>query len=141
MVVGTLPVMGDRILLCRRAIEPARQKWTLPAGWLENGETLSACAKRETFEEALARVEALQPYTLVNLPFIRQVYFIFRARLVSNDFGPGPESLEVKLFTVGEIPWDDLSFSAVRASLQCFRADVEAGEFPFHLIDIETKKG
>ncbi len=140
MVVGTIPVMGDTILLCRRAIEPRRDKWTLPAGWLENGETVSACAERETREEAWAEIDDLQPYVLVNLPFIHQLYFIFRARLLNHDFHAGPESLEVRLFTLAEIPWDQLAFSAVHATLRWFCEDWRKAIFPFRIIDIDPEK-
>lgn len=136
MVVGTIPVMAGKILLCRRAIEPCRDKWTLPAGWLENGETLSACALRETAEEAWAEVDDLQPYILVNLPFINQVYFLLRARLVNRDFRAGTESLEVKLFDPNDIPWDGLAFSAVSESLRCFCEDLKTGVFPFRILDL-----
>jgi ADP-ribose pyrophosphatase YjhB (NUDIX family) len=140
MVVGTIPVRDNSILLCKRAIEPRRGKWTLPAGWLENGETVSACALRETEEEAWAYVDDLQPYVLANLPFINQVYFFLRARLLNTDFHAGAESLEVKLFTPEEIPWDQLAFSSVQETLKCFCADRQKAEFPFRIIDIEPQK-
>ncbi len=136
MVVGTLPVMGGKILLCRRAIEPRCNMWTLPAGWLENGETLADCATRETFEEAWATVEDLQPYVLLNLPFINQLYFIYRARLINHDFHAGSESLEVKLFSPAEIPWDKLAFSAIHETLRRYCKDLQRGEFPFRVVDI-----
>ena len=136
MVVGTLPVRDDTILLCRRAIEPRRNMWTLPAGWLENGETLSDCATRETLEEAWAQVEDLQPYVLVNLPFINQLYFIYRARLINDDFHSGSESLEVKLFSPAEIPWDELAFSAISETLKWYCNDLEKAAFPFRVVDI-----
>ena len=136
MVVGTLPIMDDTILLCRRAIEPRRNMWTLPAGWLENGETLSVCATRETFEEAWAKVEDLQPYVLLNLPFINQLYFIYRARLINHDFHAGSESLEVKLFSPAEIPWEQLAFSAIYETLKCYCRDLQKAEFPFRVLDI-----
>lgn len=136
MVVGSIPVKENKILLCKRAIEPRRDKWTLPAGWLENGETVTYCAQRETEEEACARVEDLQPYILVNLPFINQVYLFFRARLLHHDFQAGTESLEVKLFNPAEIPWDELAFSAVHETLKFFCEDLKTAEFPFRIIDI-----
>ena len=140
MVIGTIPVMGNTILLCRRAIEPCRDKWTLPAGWLENGETVTACALRETQEEAWAEVEDLQPYVLINLPFINQVYFFLRARLLNNAFHAGTESLEVKLFTTDEIPWKDLAFSAVHETLRLFCEDLKKAEFPFRILDIKPQE-
>ena len=140
MVVGTIPVMGNTILLCKRAIEPRRDKWTLPAGWLENGETVTACALRETQEEAWAEVDDLQPYVLANLPFINQVYFFLRARLLNSDFHAGTESLEVKLFTPDEIPWDNLAFSAVHETLRFFCEDLKNAEFPFRILDIKPQQ-
>lgn len=140
MVVGTIPVMGNAILLCRRAIEPRRGLWTLPAGWLENGESVSACALRETQEEACAEVDDLQPYVLANLPFINQVYFFLRARLLNADFHAGTESLEVKLFTPEAIPWDELAFSSVYETLRCFCDDVTKGAFPFRILDIKPQQ-
>ena len=140
MVIGTIPVMGNSILLCRRAIEPCRGKWTLPAGWLENGETVTACALRETHEEAWAEVDDLQPYVLANLPFINQVYFFLRARLLNNAFHAGTESLEVKLFTPDEIPWDDLAFSAVHETLKLYCHDFNKAEFPFRILDIKPQQ-
>ena len=137
MVVGTLPVINDQILLCRRAIDPRRNFWTLPAGWLENGETVAACALRETFEEAWATVTDLQAYTLVNLPHINQLYLILRARLVDHDFRPGPESLEVRLFLVSEIPWQNIAFSAISETLRLYCQDQARGEFPFRILDGE----
>ena len=140
MVVGTIPVMGNMILLCRRAIEPYRGKWTLPAGWLENGETVAECALRETQEEAWAEIDDLHPYVLANLPFINLVYFFFRARLGSNAVHAGAESLEVKLFTADEIPWDDLAFSAVHETLRFFCDDVKKAAFPFRVLDITPQQ-
>ena len=137
LVVGSLPVSGERILLCRRAIDPRRNSWTLPAGWLENGETVTACALRETCEEAWATVTDLQAYTLVNLPHINQLYLILRARLVNQDFRPGPESLEVRLFSLTEIPWDNLAFSAIEQTLRLYCQDQLRGEFPFRILDDE----
>ncbi len=113
LVVGCLPEWEDRVLLCRRAIEPRHGLWTLPAGFLENNETLHAGAARETLEEARARVEIGTLYTMISLPQISQVYVIFRARLVDLDFGPGPESLEVRLFHEDEIPWEELAFRTI----------------------------
>ncbi len=140
MVVGTLPVIDGTILLCRRAIEPRRNMWTLPAGWLENGDTLAACATRETFEEAWAKVEDLQPYVLLNLPFINQLYFIYRARLSNLDFHAGSESLEVKLFSPAEIPWNELAFSAIHETLKCYCRDLPKAEFPFRVFDISPER-
>jgi ADP-ribose pyrophosphatase YjhB (NUDIX family) len=130
MVVGCIPEWEDRILLCKRSIEPKLGKWTIPAGYLENGETVNEGAKRETLEEAGARVENLQPYALMSIAYISQVYLIFRARLKATDFAPGPESSEVKLYSEGEIPWDDLAFMVVRETLRRYFRDRPTGSFP-----------
>lgn len=136
MVVGAVPVMDGKILLCKRAIEPRRDTWTIPAGWLENGETVAAGAGREAEEEAGAKIEDLQPYVLVDLPFIHQVYLIFRARLLNGDFHAGAESLEVKLFALEEIPWDNLAFTAVYETLRFFGNDLKKGNFPFRILEL-----
>ena len=136
MVVGTIPEWEDRILLCRRAIEPKHGLWTLPAGFMENSETTAQGAIRETWEEACARVEILSLYTLYNLPHINQVYLMFRATLLNQDFAPGPESLEVALFREQDIPWDQLAFRTIEATLKAYFADRTRGGFGFHMGDI-----
>lgn len=136
MVVGCIPELEDKILLCRRAIEPRYGKWTFPAGYLENGETVSEGAKRETFEEARAGVEDLSLYALLNLAFINQVYLIFRGRLSDWDHMPGRESLEVRLYQLEEIPWEELAFPVIREALRLYCEDRKAGEFGFHMGDI-----
>ena len=132
LVTGCLPEWEERVLLCRRAIEPRHGLWTLPAGFMENGETTEAAAQRETLEEANARVELQGPYTLFSLPDIDQVYLIYRARLLDLDFGPGPESLEVELFTEEQIPWEQLAFPTIRETLKRFFADRRSGRFSLH---------
>lgn len=136
MVVGAIPEWEDKILLCRRAIQPKHGLWTLPAGFMENGETTSEGAARETWEEALARVEIGALYTLYNLPHINQVYLMFRAKLLNLDFGPGTESLEVALFNEADIPWDALAFRTIEATLRAYFQDRRAGVFRFHFGDI-----
>jgi ADP-ribose pyrophosphatase YjhB (NUDIX family) len=133
MVVGCIPEWENQLLLCRRAIEPRLGLWTIPAGFLETGETLLEAAKREALEEALAEVEILTLYTLFDIPHISQVYLIFRARLLRNQFGPGEESHEVKLFREEDIPWNDLAFTSVRESLRLYFEDRQAGIFPLHM--------
>lgn len=129
MVVGCLPVYGERILICKRAIEPRYGLWTLPAGFMENNESAAEGAAREAFEEANARVEIEDLYTVYSIPHISQVYLMFRARLLDLDFSPGTESLEVKLVTEDEIPWDELAFAMVKRTLQHFLADRRNGVF------------
>ncbi len=137
IVVGCIPEFGDRILLCRRAIQPCYGKWTLPAGYLENGETLVEATKRETFEEAKARLAAVTPYAVFNLTFVNQVYVMFRGNLVDQDYGPGAESLDVKLLSEHDIPWKDLAFSVIRETLRRYFGDRKSGTFPFHMGDVE----
>ena len=142
MVVGSIPEMDNKILFCRRSIEPCYGKWTLPAGYLENGETVSAGARRETFEEARARVEILAPYALYNICYVNQIYLMFRARLIDNNFGPGSESLEVRLFSETEIPWDDIAFRVIEETLIQYLKDRPKGLFPFYVGNIhKSSKG
>ena len=136
LVVGTLPVWEDKILLCRRAIEPRRGKWTLPAGFMENGETMAAAALRETSEEACARVELDDLYTLISVPHISQVHAIYRARLLDLDFSAGQETLEVRLFAEDQIPWPEIAFRTIARSLQHFFEDRRSGVFALHTSDL-----
>jgi ADP-ribose pyrophosphatase YjhB (NUDIX family) len=133
IVVGCVPEHEGRILICRRAIEPRRGYWTLPAGFMENGETLEDGAARECFEEALAQVDILSPLALMNAPDSRQVHVYFRARMTSAAFGAGEESLEAKLVDEADIPWGELSFPTVRYALQQYLADRAAGMEGFHV--------
>lgn len=137
LIVGAIPEWTDgRILLCRRAIEPRSGLWTLPAGFMENGETTAQAAARETLEEANARIEVQDLYAMYNLPYIDQVQLLFRAKLLDLDFSPGVESLEVELFAEHEIPWDTLAFRAIHHSLQHHFADRKRGEFIFRNTDL-----
>ena len=136
MVVGCIPESEDKILLCRRAIEPCYGKWTLPAGYLENGETLAAGAKREAFEEARAKVEILAPYALYDICYVNQVYLMFRAQLKDNNFRAGEESLEVRLFAEKNIPWQEIAFRVIYQTLIKFYDDRPAGRFPFYTGEI-----
>ena len=136
IVVGCIPVLENKILLCRRAIEPRQGLWTLPAGYLENGESVSEGAKRETFEEVRAVVSNLIPFAVFSLPFISQVYLMLRAQLDDLNFGPGTESLEVRLFGETEIPWDMLAFPVIRETLRKYYEDRSNGRFLFHIGDI-----
>jgi ADP-ribose pyrophosphatase YjhB (NUDIX family) len=137
MVVGCIPEWENGILLCRRAIEPRHGLWTVPAGFMENGETTAEGALRETLEEANANVEILDLYALFNIPHINQVYMLFRARLLDLDFSAGAETLETKLFEEEQIPWDQIAFVTVRRTLRHYFNDRRAGEFHFHIGTIE----
>ena len=137
MVVGCIPEWENSILLCRRAIEPRLGLWTVPAGFMENGETTAEGAMRETLEEANAKVEILGLYALFNIPHINQVYMLFRARLLDLDFSAGAETLETELFEEERIPWDQIAFVTVRRTLRHYFNDRRAGEFHFHIGTIE----
>jgi len=139
IVVGCLPEWEDRVLLCKRAIEPRYGLWTLPAGFLENGETIIAGALRETLEEAHARVEPGDLYTIISLPQINQVYMMFRALLADLDFGPGTESLEVRLFAEEDIPWESIAFRTITRTLRNFFLDRKQGSFPVRVSSLERR--
>ncbi|HUV99946.1 MAG TPA: NUDIX hydrolase [Gallionella sp.] len=133
LIVGALPEWEDKVLMCRRAIEPRHGLWTLPAGFMENGETTAEAAARETLEEANARIAIGELYSMYSLPFINQVHILFRAKLLDLDFSPGQETLEVKLFGKTEIPWDEIAFRPVRFSLEYYFAERSSGKFSLHI--------
>lgn len=136
LVVGSLPIWEDRILLCRRAIDPRYGMWTLPAGFMENAETMPQAALRETREEACARIELDGLYSLIGVPHISQVHAIYRARLLDLDFAAGEESLEVALFREQDIPWQDIAFRTITMTLRHFFADRRRGQFEFLAADL-----
>lgn len=132
-IVGTIPTLGDKILLCKRSIEPSFGLWTLPAGFMECGESLVQGAARETFEEACATVEMIEPvYSLVDIPHIGQIHVFFRAKLRENDYAAGHETSEVALFGHDEIPWDEIAFNSVRVTLKSYIDDFKQGAFSTH---------
>lgn len=133
-----MPIYENKVLLCKRAIEPRLGKWTLPAGYMENGESSLNGAVRETREEAGAEVILLNDslYTLFNLPTINQVYMFFRAELANLDFAPGAESLEVELFTESEIPWKEIAFPVVKSTLELYFDDTRKKHFPVRMFDV-----
>jgi ADP-ribose pyrophosphatase YjhB (NUDIX family) len=141
VVVGCIPEWEDKVLLCRRAIEPRYGLWTLPAGFMERGETTLAGAARETLEEANARVAIGPLFSLFNLPHIDQVYLLFRGELLDLDFHPGTESLEVRLFAESEIPWDELAFPVVKETLGLYFRDRAAGREGLRVGDIVREDG
>lgn len=129
IVTGTIVEHDGRLLLCRRAIEPCHGLWTLPAGYMENGETVEQAAARETLEEACAEVEIIAPYTLFSLPQISQVYLFYRARLTRDHHAPGLESLETALVEPARIPWSRIAFPVVEKTLRHYLADRPEGRF------------
>ena len=135
-VVGTVPVWDDQVLLCRRAIEPRHGLWTLPAGFMELGETTAEGARRETDEEAGARVELDGLFTVLNVVRAGQVHLFYRARMLDTRLDPGPETLEAQLFREHEIPWDQIAFRTVRQTLEHYFADRRSGAFGVHVGDI-----
>ena len=137
IIAGCLPIFEDKVLLCKRAIEPRAGYWTLPAGFLENGETTATGAIRETMEEANAEVTINNLYTVFSLPHISQVYMFFKADMPREEFSAGVESLDVRLFSEADIPWDELSFPVVGETLKHYFADRVAGEFPTRYMEIE----
>lgn len=129
IITGCLIEHEEKILLCRRAIEPQYGKWTLPAGFMENNETCSQGAARESYEEANANIRNIELYSVYDIPHISQVYMIYRAQLSDLDFYPGIESLEVMLFEKKDIPWTSLSFSVIRQVLIAYYQDKQTGNF------------
>jgi ADP-ribose pyrophosphatase YjhB (NUDIX family) len=140
LVVGAIPEYEGKLLLCRRAIEPRYGYWTLPAGFMENGETVAQAAQRETLEEAGARIELGDAFSMISVPYVNQVHVFYRARLLDLDFAPGEESLEVRLFAEAEIPWPELAFRTVGLTLKHWLADRAAGHAGFHALDISATR-
>ena len=137
LVVGCVPEWEGRILLCRRAIEPRYGYWTLPAGFMENGETTAEGVVRETLEEAGARVELIAAFSMISVPYVNQVHLFYRARLLDLEFKPGAESLEVALFEEARVPWKDVAFRTVGLTLKHWFADRARDHYGFHAEDIK----
>lgn len=133
VVVGCAPEHGDELLLCKRAIEPRYGYWTVPAGFMELGETLADAARRETREEACADVELGALYAIVDVTHARQVHVFFRATLPAPRFAAGEETLEARLFALDEIPWDELAFPSVRIALEQLLVVRDSADGPVHL--------
>ena len=136
MIVGCIPEWEDRILLCRRGIEPRYGYWTLPAGFMENGETVGQGALRETLEEAGARVELGAAFSMISVPRVNQVHVFFLARVVDREFKPGAETLDLRLYEESEIPWQEIAFRTVGITLRRWFADRSAGRFGLHVEEI-----
>lgn len=132
MVIGCIAEWEDKILLCKRAIEPRFGCWTPPAGFMENGETTSEGALRETLEEANARVEIGELFSMLSVPHVNQVHIFYRARLLDLEFAPGTESLEVALFAEAEIPWKQIAFRTISTTLRHYYEDRRLGCYGCH---------
>ena len=131
-----MPVWGDQVLLCRRNIEPRHGMWTLPAGFMELGESTAEGALRETIEEAGANVQMQELFSVLNVVRVGQVHFFYRARMLDTTLNPGPESIEARLFREDQIPWEQLAFRTVRQTLELFFEDRRRGQFGVHAQDI-----
>jgi ADP-ribose pyrophosphatase YjhB (NUDIX family) len=140
IVAGCIVEWEDRILLCRRAIEPQHGFWTFPAGFMENDETTEQAAVRETLEEAQASVDLLSLYAVFTLTHVNQVYLIFRAALRTPTFGVGSESLEVELVHPDKIPWDQLAFPVIQEALKRYVEDLRRGQFGLHVGQVERMR-
>jgi ADP-ribose pyrophosphatase YjhB (NUDIX family) len=140
LIVGCVPEHQGRILLCRRAIEPRLGFWTIPAGFMENGETTQEGARRESFEEAQAHVEIGSLLAVVHVLHADQVHVMFRAKLPEPKFGPAPESLEVGLFTEDEIPWSDIAFRSVDFALRRYFDDRRLGVENHYFTTLDFRK-
>lgn len=136
IVAGTIPIYENKILLCRRAIEPRYGFWTLPAGFMENQETTTEAAIRETWEEAEAKISIEALYTVINVPQVDQVHMFFRATMIDGKFAAGHESLETRLFEEQDIPWTELAFPTVKKTLELFLHERDKGQFGIHVTDI-----
>ncbi|MBR9882284.1 NUDIX hydrolase [Marinobacterium lacunae] len=138
IIAGCLPVYDNRVLLCRRAIEPRLGYWTLPAGFMENGESTEDAARRETLEEACTEVNIQSLYTLTSIVHVNQVQLIYLADMPTPDYGPSEESLEVRLFEEHEIPWDALAFETIRQVLRLYFEDRKQQQFPLRHVEINN---
>lgn len=136
IIAGCIPEWEGRLLLCRRAIEPRHGLWTLPAGFMENGETTQEAAMRETREEACAEVLNPSLFCVFSIPHISQVYMMYRAEVKEGIAAPGSESLEVDYYDEADIPWDQLAFPVIRETLKLYYRDRNAGRFRTHTGDI-----
>jgi ADP-ribose pyrophosphatase YjhB (NUDIX family) len=132
LITGTIPLYKGKVLLCRRNIEPRLGFWTLPAGFMENQETTSEGALRETLEESGSEAKCLQLFSMISIPHINQIHLFYLAELERDDFHPTEESSEVALFDLKDIPWDELAFSSVSKTLKLFIQDHETGVYGFH---------
>ncbi len=136
VIVGVLPVINDQILLCKRAIEPASQKWTVPAGFLECNETMQDGALREATEEAGITLEKSSLYITCSIPRISQIYCIYLGILKNKNVNPGPETSDYAFFDLDKLPWDDIAFSSVTLTLKHYLSDFKQDHFPFRDLEL-----
>ncbi len=136
IVAGTLPYHGDKVLLCKRAIEPRMGFWTLPAGFMENEETVESAALRETLEEAEARIVDASLYTVINVPHVNQVHIFYLGKILDGQYGAGVETSDAQLFLEKDIPWNDIAFKTVYVTLKHYFADRKEKTFPVRVEDI-----
>lgn len=139
MVLGCVPEWQGKILLCRRAIEPRRGFWTVPAGFMENGETLQAAAARECYEEALATVQIGSLLAVASVTGASQVHVMFRAKLLRPEFAAGLESLDVALYEEADIPWAELAFPSGEFTLRKYFEDRTAGREDHHFVELSRR--
>lgn len=132
IVAGCIVTHGKHVLICKRAIEPRLGYWTLPAGFMEHGESVADAAAREAREEACVEVELDALYAVVDVIHAGQVHMMYRGRMKSGEHGPGPESLETALVLLDDVPWDELAFPSVRFTLERYRSDLQRGSFALH---------
>ncbi|WP_459617238.1 NUDIX hydrolase [Bordetella sp. 2513F-2] len=140
LVVGTVPVWEGRVLLCRRAIEPRYDTWTLPAGFMELGESTGQGAERETLEESGARIRLGALFTVIDVPQIEQVHVFYLAQALGPELDPGPESLEARYYDEDEVPWNELSFRTVATTLERYFADRRQGSFQTHHYTLDSRR-
>jgi len=144
LIVGTIPYLESQgllqVLLCLRNIEPRKGKWTLPAGFMELGETTAQGAARETQEEAGADIEMQAVFTMLSVPIAGQVHVFYRAKLLSETYHPGYETVKVQLFSEDQLPWDELAFTTVKTTLRHFFDDAKTGVFRFHEHDLTAPR-
>lgn len=138
-VVGIVPIFGDQILLCRRAIEPRYGKWTLPAGFMELGETTGQGASRENQEESGANIKIRSLFTVIDVPSVNQVHFYYLADVLNEKLAPGPETLEAHFFELDQIPWRELAFRTVSTTIEHYINDRKNNLFNIHQYSIDIR--
>ena len=141
IITGCLAVHQDKVLLCKRAIEPRKGYWTLPAGFMENNESTEEGALRETLEEANAHVRISHLYTMTSIVHVNQVQLIYLAHMDKAEYAPSNESLEVELFSEKDIPWDELAFPTIKSALTFYFEDRKRNTYPLRERTVTGNKG